>query len=104
MAAADLVSNPIINVSIGTKMPPPPTPPTVPQAEPRNPITVAATSLQLGSKSFNRKKKKKLRTPVHINEKGKEKREERTGQVLSVEREAERAVVEEEEEEEESER
>lgn len=45
-AAADLVSNPTIRVSIGTKMPPPPTPPTVPHADPRNPITVATAIRQ----------------------------------------------------------
>lgn len=56
MAAADFVSKPTIRVSIGTKIPPPPTPPTVPQAEPRNPITVANTSLQLNSNSYNNQK------------------------------------------------
>lgn len=56
-AAADLVSNPTIKVSIGTKMPPPPTPPTVPQADPRNPITVANKSLQLNSNFCNHKRK-----------------------------------------------
>lgn len=49
MAAADLVSNPTMRVSIGTKMPPPPTPPTVPHADPRNPITVATTTLHPNS-------------------------------------------------------
>jgi len=44
-AAADLVSKPTIRVSMGTKMPPPPTPPTVPKADPRNPITVANATL-----------------------------------------------------------
>lgn len=34
-------------------MPPPPTPPTVPQADPKNPITVAKTILQLNSNSCN---------------------------------------------------
>lgn len=52
-AAADLVSKPTIKVSIGTKMPPPPTPPTVPHAEPRNPITVANTNRQLNSSFCN---------------------------------------------------
>lgn len=56
MAAADFVSKPTMRVSIGTKIPPPPTPPTVPQAEPRNPITVANTSLQLNSNSYNNQK------------------------------------------------
>nr|GME10604.1 hypothetical protein Iba_scaffold10327CG0040 [Ipomoea batatas] len=51
MAAADLVSNPTIKVSIGTKMPPPPTPPTVPHADPRNPIMVARTLRQLNFNS-----------------------------------------------------
>lgn len=50
-AAADLVSNPTINVSIGTKMPPPPIPPTVPNADPKKPITVANTILQLNFNS-----------------------------------------------------
>lgn len=58
MAAADFVSNPTMRVSIGTKIPPPPTPPTVPQAEPRNPITVANTSLQLTSNSLKTQKNK----------------------------------------------
>jgi hypothetical protein len=52
IAAADFVSNPSIRVSIGTKIPPPPTPPTVPQADPRNAITVANTSFQLNFKSY----------------------------------------------------
>lgn len=58
-AAADLVSNPTIKVSIGTNMPPPPTPPTVPKADPRNPITVARTILQLNSNFFDKKRKEK---------------------------------------------
>lgn len=62
-AAADLVSNPIINVSIGTKMPPPPTPPTVPNAEPRNPMTVARTSFQL---NFNFCPIEKIKKYTHI--------------------------------------
>lgn len=60
-AAADLVSNPTIKVSIGTKIPPPPTPPTVPNAEPRNPIIVATTILHPNSnfcKNFKKKKNK----------------------------------------------
>lgn len=48
-AAADLVSNPTINVSIGTKMPPPPTPPTVPKADPKNPIKLATAILHPNS-------------------------------------------------------
>lgn len=51
IAAADLVSKPTIRVSMGTKMPPPPTPPTVPHAEPKNPIIVAKTILQLNFNS-----------------------------------------------------
>ena len=50
-AAADLVSKPRRRVSMGTKMPPPPTPPTVPHADPRNPIKVANASLQLAFSS-----------------------------------------------------
>jgi len=55
-AAADLVSKPIIRVSIGTKMPPPPTPPTVPKADPRKPIIVAKASLQLAFNSCHERK------------------------------------------------
>jgi hypothetical protein len=56
-AAADLVSNPTIKVSMGTKMPPPPTPPTVPQADPRNPIRVTTTRFQFNSNSCIQKRK-----------------------------------------------
>ena len=42
-------------------MPPPPTPPTVPHADPRNPITVANTSLQLGCKSYIQKSTAQVR-------------------------------------------
>ncbi|MFS7909051.1 hypothetical protein Hanom_Chr01g00090291 [Helianthus anomalus] len=38
IAVADFASNPIIKVSIGTNIPPPPTPPTLPNAAPQNPI------------------------------------------------------------------
>lgn len=37
MAVEDFGSKPMIKVSIGTKMPPPPTPPTLPKAAPKNP-------------------------------------------------------------------
>lgn len=37
MAVEDLGSKPMIKVSIGTKIPPPPTPPTLPKAAPKNP-------------------------------------------------------------------
>lgn len=37
MAVEDLGSKPMIKVSIGTKIPPPPTPPTLPNAAPKNP-------------------------------------------------------------------
>lgn len=37
MAAADLGSKPMINVNMGTKIPPPPTPPMLPNAPPMNP-------------------------------------------------------------------
>lgn len=50
-AAADLASKPTTRVSMGTKMPPPPTPPTVPKAEPRKPMTVAKPLLQFTSSS-----------------------------------------------------
>ena len=46
IAVADFASNPIMRVSIGTNMPPPPTPPTVPNADPRNPIMVPTTIFQ----------------------------------------------------------
>lgn len=62
-AAADFVSNPTIKVSIGTNIPPPPTPPTVPHADPRKPITVAKTSLQL---NFNSCIKKNEQSPSHF--------------------------------------
>lgn len=38
IAVADLGSNPMIKLSIGTKIPPPPTPPTLPNAAPQNPM------------------------------------------------------------------
>lgn len=50
-AAADLASNPTMRLSMGTNIPPPPTPPTVPKADPKNPITVAKTTFQLNSSS-----------------------------------------------------
>lgn len=61
-AAADLVSNPSSSVNIGTKIPPPPTPPTVPNPEPRKPITVARTILQLNFNAckINQNKSTKL--------------------------------------------
>ena len=84
-AAADLVSNPTIKVSMGTKMPPPPTPPTVPHADPRSPITVASTVLQLNSNFCTRyyQLRKQNQTPMAsrfntINS------ERLTGQTLSV--------------------
>lgn len=46
MAVDDLESNPIIRASIGTKIPPPPTPPTLPNAAPRKPIIDPTTSFQ----------------------------------------------------------
>ena len=45
-AVDDLESNPIISVSMGIKMPPPPTPPTLPHAAPKNAIIVPATILK----------------------------------------------------------
>lgn len=38
---------------MGTKMPPPPTPPTVPKADPRKPITVTTSILELNSRVFH---------------------------------------------------
>jgi hypothetical protein len=46
IAVDDFASNPIIKVSMGTKMPPPPTPPTLPSAAPKNPIMVPTTIFQ----------------------------------------------------------
>lgn len=46
MAVEDFGSKPMIKVSIGTKIPPPPTPPTLPKAAPKNPTIVPATILQ----------------------------------------------------------
>jgi hypothetical protein len=43
MAADDLGSKPMINASIGRKTPPPPTPPTLPNAAPKNPISDPST-------------------------------------------------------------
>ena len=45
------MSNPTTRFSMGTKIPPPPTPPTVPNAEPKKPIAVARALLQLNSRS-----------------------------------------------------
>lgn len=42
IAVADLGSNPIIMLSIGTKIPPPPIPPTLPNAAPNDPTMVPA--------------------------------------------------------------
>lgn len=52
MAVADLGSNPIIKLSIGTKIPPPPTPPTLPNAAPKKPTRVPNTIFQLNSNSW----------------------------------------------------
>ena len=46
IAVDDLGSNPMMSVSIGTKIPPPPTPPTLPNAAPKNPISVPSTICQ----------------------------------------------------------
>uniref|UniRef100_A0A0A9CGX7 Uncharacterized protein n=1 Tax=Arundo donax TaxID=35708 RepID=A0A0A9CGX7_ARUDO len=43
IAVDDFGSNPMISVSIGTKIPPPPTPPTLPNAAPKNPINDPST-------------------------------------------------------------
>lgn len=43
IAVADFASNPIIKLSIGTKIPPPPTPPTLPNDAPKNPIILPRT-------------------------------------------------------------
>lgn len=40
IAVEDFASKPIIRLSIGTNMPPPPTPPTLPNAAPKNPTMV----------------------------------------------------------------
>ena len=46
MAVEDLGSKPMIKASIGTKIPPPPTPPTLPSAAPKNPTIDPTTILQ----------------------------------------------------------
>lgn len=46
MAVEDLGSKPIIKASIGTKIPPPPTPPTLPNAAPKNPMIDPTIILQ----------------------------------------------------------
>jgi hypothetical protein len=63
-AAADLVSKPTTRLSMGTKIPPPPTPPTVPNAEPRNPTTVATTTRQLNARSWERERERENTTPI----------------------------------------
>lgn len=55
MAVEDFGSKPMIKVSIGTKIPPPPTPPTLPNAAPKNPITDPTTSLQPNAISWTTK-------------------------------------------------
>lgn len=51
MAVEVLGSKPMINVSIGTKIPPPPTPPMLPKAAPRNPMMEPSTTLHPNSMS-----------------------------------------------------
>ena len=51
IAVADFGSNPMMRESMVTNMPPPPTPPTVPNADPKNPIIVPVTILQPNSMS-----------------------------------------------------
>ena len=46
MAVEDLGSKPMIKVSIGMKIPPPPTPPTLPKAAPKNPTIDPTIILQ----------------------------------------------------------
>lgn len=46
MAVEDLGSKPMIKASIGTKIPPPPTPPTLPNAAPENPMMDPTIILQ----------------------------------------------------------
>lgn len=58
MAVEDLGSKPMIKLSIGTNIPPPPTPPTLPRPAPRNPIIVPSTSLHPNSISWFAKKNK----------------------------------------------
>jgi hypothetical protein len=53
-AVADLVSKPTTRLSMGTKIPPPPTPLTVPNAEPRKPTTVTTTTRQLNARSYGK--------------------------------------------------
>ena len=46
MAVEDLGSKPMIKANIGTKIPPPPTPPTLPNAAPKNPMIDPTIILQ----------------------------------------------------------
>ena len=48
----DFASNSIAKVSMGTKMPPPPTPSTLPNAANKNPIMVPTTILQPNFMSY----------------------------------------------------
>lgn len=61
IAVDDLGSKPMIKVSIGTNIPPPPTPPTLPRAAPRKPMHDPTTTLQPNSIScvFNSKQEKR---------------------------------------------
>nr|GMC49259.1 uncharacterized protein LOC109150345 [Ipomoea batatas] len=54
LQVADFASNPIIRVSMGTNMPPPPTPPTLPNAAPKNPIMLPRTIFQSNFISYSR--------------------------------------------------
>ena len=51
MAVEDFGSKPMIKVSIGTKIPPPPTPPTLPKAAPKKPIIDPTTTLHPNTNS-----------------------------------------------------
>ena len=51
IAVEDFGSNPMMRESMVTNIPPPPTPPTVPNADPRNPIIVPVTILHPNSMS-----------------------------------------------------
>lgn len=82
MAVADLGSNPIIKLSIGTKIPPPPTPPTLPKAAPKNPTRVPNTICQLNSNSWEINDSVLIRVVVVVVVifKGREKKRTLTGQ------------------------
>lgn len=68
MAVDDFGSKPMINVSIGTKIPPPPTPPTLPNEAPKNPISDPSTIFHPNSMGYHIHKIHQIST-THIKKK-----------------------------------